>query len=252
MSVIGVLIVLLLAAAPARALEPDAEALRWWSQCIGATEARLAVEFAREPAASAWAMDGSSMRVVRDRSPEPSCAAADGIATIERWRGSVLVAGVTLDDVLHSLKHVLPRQDDVLAGRFLEQSDRIVRVQLRLVRRKIVTVVLDTEHETTFERRTARLAHSRSVMTRATEIDGTGTPSEHVRPPDQQRGYLWRLNAYTRYAETGAGVLIEMETVTLSRSVPALLRPIVGPFIESVGRESMTRTLEGLQRRFER
>lgn len=252
-AVVG-LIVLLLAVAPAQALEPDAEALRWWSRCVGATEARRAVEFAGEQRPTTEAADdGSVLRVERDRSPVPSCEAPDGTATIERWRGTALVPGVTLDEVLHSLEHELPVQDDVLAARFLEQSDRVVRVQLRLVRKKIVTVVLDTEHEMTLERRSARLAFSRSVMTRATEIDAPGTPSERARPPVEQRGYLWRLNAYARYAEAArGGVLIEMETVTLSRSIPALLRPIAGPFIESVGRESMTRTLEGLRRRFTR
>jgi hypothetical protein len=47
-------------------------------------------------------------------------------------------------------------------------------------------------------------------------------------------------------------VLVELDSLTLSRSVPALVRPMAMPLVNSVARESMTRTLEALQQFFER
>ena len=61
-------------------------------------------------------------------------------------------------------------------------------------------------------------------------------------------GYLWRLNAYWRYEQSGDGVLIECESVSLSRAVPLLLRPVIGGMVEGVARESLEKTLRGLKR----
>ncbi|CAN5668442.1 hypothetical protein BH23ACI1_BH23ACI1_16670 [soil metagenome] len=52
-----------------------------------------------------------------------------------------------------------------------------------------------------------------------------------------------RLTAYWRFEQAGHGVMVECESVSLSRSVPALLRPVAGPLISRVARESLERTL---------
>jgi hypothetical protein len=43
-------------------------------------------------------------------------------------------------------------------------------------------------------------------------------------------------------------VLIECESVSLSRSVPALLAPVANPIIDRLARESLERTLLQLKR----
>ena len=43
------------------------------------------------------------------------------------------------------------------------------------------------------------------------------------------------------------GVLIECESVSLSRSVPWVARPIVGPIANRIARESLERTLRSLR-----
>jgi len=42
-------------------------------------------------------------------------------------------------------------------------------------------------------------------------------------------------------------VLIECETVSLSRPVPSMVRPVVGPMVTRFARESMERTLTSLR-----
>lgn len=162
--------------------------------------------------------------------------------TISHWRGSVFIRGVALDHVLSGLTNpgTPPPQADVVASRVLARDAGSVRVYIRLVRHAIVTATYDTEHEMTFTRHSPALATARSVATRIEEVGGG------------DRGFLWRLHSYWRYEQQPGGVLVELDSLTLSRSVPAIVRPIAMPLVNQVARESMTRTLEALQRFLER
>jgi hypothetical protein len=91
----------------------------------------------------------------------------------------------------------------------------------------------------TFRRWSPTVATARSVATRIEQADG----GDH--------GFLWRLHSYWRYEEKPNGVLVELESLTLSRDVPALVRPIASPLVNRVARESTYRTLEALRRFFE-
>ncbi|HTG75973.1 MAG TPA: hypothetical protein VL546_02300, partial [Steroidobacteraceae bacterium] len=90
-------------------------------------------------------------------------------------------------------------------------------------------------------------ASARSVATRIAQLDDAGTPQEHELKPGSDSGYLWRLNAYWRYEAVPGGVLIECESVSLSRAVPYVLRPFATGLVEGLARESLERTLTGLR-----
>ena len=79
------------------------------------------------------------------------------------------------------------------------------------------------------------------------ELTAAGTPQEREKTPDNDSGYLWRLNAYWRYEEVPGGVLIECESVSLSRSVPMLFRPLVNPIANRLARGSLESTLISLR-----
>ena len=157
--------------------------------------------------------------------------------TISDWRGAVFLPDITLDRLLHGLQHpgTPPPQEDVVSSRVIARGADSLRVGIRLVRHAIVTVSYDTEHEMRFHRVTPTLATARSVATRIEQVDG----GDH--------GFLWRLHSYWRYEESGGGVLVELRSLTLSRNVPALVRPIASPLVTRIARESMVRTLEALQ-----
>ena len=74
-----------------------------------------------------------------------------------------------------------------------------------------MTVTYDTEHRVMFKVQSPDLATSRSVSTKIVEAGG----ADH--------GFLWKLNSYWRYSQIGANVLIEVESLSLSREVPTLL-----------------------------
>jgi putative flippase GtrA len=162
---------------------------------------------------------------------------------IHHWIGAVVVRGVTVDTVIARLLDpgTPPPQEDVIESRLLARpASNALHVYLKIARRTLVTALYDTEHDVTVMRLSPALARSRSVATRITEIGG------------DDRGFLWRLNSYWRYQQTADGVLVEMESFTLSRDVPAVLRPIAMPIVSRIAKESVRKTLDAFQSWFER
>ncbi len=209
-------------ATPAAAA-PQPETLNAWNRYVAETEARLEATISSpRSAAQNVRAEGESVGV------------ASG--TISRWRGSIFVPGARLEQVLNRLQYpgTAPPQEDVVSSRVLARGQDSLRVFIRLVRHAIVTVTYDTEHEMTFRRRTPTIATARSVATRIDEVGGG------------DRGFLWRLNSYWRYEQVAGGVRIDLESLTLSRDMPALLRPIASPIVSRIARESTVRTLEAL------
>ena len=68
-------------------------------------------------------------------------------------------------------------------------------------------------------------------------------PARAALNPDEEHGFLWRLNTYWSYEERDGGLYMQIESVSLTRSIPAGLGWAVGPFVESVPRESLEFTL---------
>ena len=207
---------------------PSHATLRAWDAYVARAEARLD----RTP--SALTRTGAGAFVTEGTSTDiPG-------GTISDWRGAAFVPGISLDQLLYGLQHpgTPPPQEEVVSSRVVGRAGDSLRVAIRLVRHSIVTVSYDTEHEMTFHRLTPALATARSVATRIEEVGG----ADH--------GFLWRLNSYWRYEQRDGGVLVELESLTLSRDVPSLLRPIASPLVRRVARESMVRTLEALRRHY--
>ena len=178
-----------------------------------------------------------------DRPARPGSAAHGEMidipgGTIYHSSGSIVIRHTTVDRVVKALMYpgTPPPQEDVLDSRVLARTGNTLRVYLKLARTAVVTVVYDTEHEVTFTRHSPGMATSRSVSTRIVECDGG------------DRGFLWRLNSYWRYTQVGSDVRVDLESLSLSRSVPRLARPVARPIIDRIARESLSRTLFSLQR----
>jgi putative flippase GtrA len=157
---------------------------------------------------------------------------------VHEWRGSTVIPHVTVAELVQALETpgLPPPAADILEARVLSRSDDALRVYMRLTRTAIITVTYDTEHEVRFARRSPSFATSRSVATRIREVGGS------------DRGFLWRLNSYWRYRQVGADVVVDVLSVTLSRDIPVLAKPIAGPIVNRIARESMERTLEAVRR----
>ncbi len=80
-----------------------------------------------------------------------------------------------------------------------------LRIFLRLLKKKIITVVLDTDHDVHYSALDEKRWFCRSYTTRIAEVEDAGTPKEKVLEPDTGYGFLWRLYSYWKFEEKKGG-----------------------------------------------
>ena len=198
------------------------------------------------------AMGGSVAmhRLDRPQPGGPLVSVPDG--KIHHWVGAVFVPGVTVEKLLKHLSEYAGREsehyDDVVSSRLISRDGETHKVFLKLRRTKVVTVTYNTEHAAAIRRLGSSRATLRSVSTRIAELADAGTPQEREKPEGRDQGFLWRLNAYWRYEAVKGGVLIECESISLSRDVPTLLKLFVSGMVEGIARDSLDKTLVSLKR----
>ena len=167
---------------------------------------------------------------------------------IHDWIGAAFIAGTTIEATLHLVEDYDHHQDiykpEVLASKLVSQRGNDFEIYLRLLKKKILTVVLDTDHDVQYRSIDAARWLCRSFTTRIAEVENAGTPKEQVLPPDTGYGFLWRLYSYWRFQERDGGVYCECRAVSLSRDVPLGLGWIIDPIIQKLPRESLIHTLE--------
>lgn len=170
---------------------------------------------------------------------------------IHHWYGAIFVPGVKLGDVLswvqnYSYSHRY--YDEVEASRLLSLDGDVFRIFLRLKRTKVITVHYNTEHEVVYTGHGEGRASSRSYSTKIAEIEDAGGPREREKPQGDDAGFLWRLNSYWRFQQLDGGVMVDCETVSLSRSIPKAMEWMIKSYLESVPRESLEQTLVPIRR----
>lgn len=167
---------------------------------------------------------------------------------IHHWIGTVFVPGVTLDQYLGFVQDYDRHQQYftpyVQRSRLLERDGDFFRVFLRFHKTKAgVTAVHDTRHDVRYLRLSATRGGSATKTTEILDVDNPGAPDEKHRSADADRGYLWRLDTWWRFDERDGGLYVQCESVSLSRSIPFGFGWLVGPFVKSIPRESLTFTL---------
>jgi hypothetical protein len=114
---------------------------------------------------------------------------------------------------------------------------------MRVRQHHIITLVFDISSDIDYGRLDPQHEYSFARSTRISEIDAPGTAKERALSPSEDHGYLWRLNTYWSFEERDGGLYMQIESVSLTRSVPPGLGWVIGPFVESVPRESLEFTL---------
>lgn len=166
---------------------------------------------------------------------------------IHDWVGAVYLPGATLDRTLAMVQnydgHKNIYKPEVIDSRLIGRQDGHFSVYLRLLKKKVITVVLNTQHDAQYWRTGPQFAFSRSYSTRIAEVDNPGKADEHELPPGNDHGFLWRVYSYWRFAEREGGVYVECEAISLTRDVPTGIGWLVNPIIRSLPRESLANTL---------
>jgi hypothetical protein len=184
---------------------------------------------------------------VIERSSGSGPVKVDG-GLIHDWTGAVFIPGVTLAETLALVQDYAHHKDvypEVIDSKLLSRDGDHFVIFLKLRKKKVIEVVLDTTHEAQYSRVDANRVRSWSRTTRVAEVDAAGTPQEREKPPGNERGFMWFLNSYWRFAERDGGVYVECQAVSLSRDIPMVLRllPFVSGVINDLPRESLEGTL---------
>ena len=246
----------------AQAAELKPETVKAWEQYVGGVEARIRQEVAGAGTfLSVDVISPSRSRQLRStlrRNTIVVEGVGDGTididgGTISHWRGYLFIPGVSVDDLIDgaavrgaAARH---RQEDVLESRVLNRDGDSLRLFLKLRRSAIVTVAYNTEHSVSYARVGPTRAISRSISTRIAELEDAGTSQEREKPIGHDRGFMWRLHSYWRYEAVEGGVIVQLDSVTLSRNIPWAIRAVASPIIERIARESMNRTLAAVRER---
>jgi hypothetical protein len=171
---------------------------------------------------------------------------------IHHWIGVVFVPGATVDRTVELLQdynhHAQLFAPTVVASTLRSRDGDMFRFHLRFYMKRVIAVTLNTEHEARFFRPAADRAYSQIVSTRIAEVEYAGTAREAEKPVGTGGGFMWRFNTYWRFFERDGGTYVQCESLTLSRDIPFALRWIVGPFVNSIPRESLTGTLDKVRK----
>ncbi len=170
----------------------------------------------------------------------------DGL--IHDWVGAVLVPGSTVEETLALIQdydnHKNIYKPEIMASRLIRHHGDDFQIYLRLLKKKIITVVLDTEHQVHYLSLDRSHSMCRSYTTRIAEVEDAGGPKERTLLPDTGHGFLWRLYSYWRFEERDGGVYIECRAISLTRDVPFGLGWAIEPIIQKLPQESLIKTLE--------
>ena len=251
---------ILLLGIPASAADLQAQAAQNYARYIALTQAQVDAELAQ---------GGSYLWV--ERLPEARRAEAlaqlrSGSVAIEKletldggkpievpgglihhWIGTAFVPGATLAQTLafmqdydHKVEYFKP---DIVRSQVLKHEGEDYVVLLRFYQKKIITTVIDTDQEVHYHVVDQTHAWSRSHATRVQEVDNPGRSDERLEPEGHDRGFVWKLNTFWRFEEKDGGTYLECQAISLSRDIPTGLGWMVGSFVSSVPRESLTFTL---------
>jgi hypothetical protein len=217
---------------------------------VGRVESRLA----RERGNGFAPGKDEQMRLRRGELIIEKLSPADGAelpgAMLHDWRGTAFAPGAKAADFERLMRdfNAYPRHfsPQVLQAKVLAQDGDHYVARMRVRQKHVITVVLDMTYDIAFGRIDARRGYSIARGTKIEEIAGVGTSKERALSEKEEHGFLWRLNTYWSYEERDGGLYMQLESVSLTRQIPAGLGWAIGPFVESVPRESLEFTLRSV------
>jgi hypothetical protein len=193
---------------------------------------------------------GSGVTIASPWSGKRPIPVPDGL--IHDWIGATRVAGTSIEKTLALIQdydnHKNIYKPEVIDSKLISRDGNDFQIYLRLLKKKIVTVVLDTDHSVRYTRLDSTRSYCRSRTTRIAEVEDAGKPTERVRLPDTGYGFLWRLNSYWRFLERDGCVFVECRAISLTRNVPKGLGWAIEPIIDKLPRESLSATLAATRR----
>jgi hypothetical protein len=166
---------------------------------------------------------------------------------IHHWAGVIFIPKATFDEVeavmLDYDCHEDTYKPQIRKSKLIERNGDESKVYFQFFNHSIVTVILNAN----FDVRDTQFGSGRfQTVTRSTriaEVENVDSPNEHEKPVGNDHGYMWRLYTYWRIEEKDGGVYVQNESVSLTRTVPALLAFVVNPLVKSIPRNVLIHLL---------
>jgi hypothetical protein len=167
---------------------------------------------------------------------------------IHDWIAAAFVPDTAIQGIFAAIQdydnHKNIYKPEVVDSKLVKREGDDFQIYLRLLKKKIITVVLDTDHEVHYRPVDRTRWVCCSYTTRIAEVKNAGSHDERVLRPDTGSGFLWRLYSYWRFEERDAGVVVECRAISLTRDVPLGLGWAIEPIIQKLPEESLINTLE--------
>jgi hypothetical protein len=250
------ILLLLLVSAGSLQAEPTQAAIAAYNAYAHTVESRLAQQHRGQSGflAPLSAREQSEVRLRKGELIVEQLTPATGSdfpgAMLHHWRGTAFAPGAKAGDCERLMRDFnrYPQiySPQVLQAKVISQSGDQMQSTMRVRQQHVLTVVLDTAYDITFGRLDAQHGFSSSISTRIAEIDHAGTRGERALSANEEHGYLWRQNTYWSYEERDGGLYLQVESISLTRSIPTGLGWAIRPFVESVPRESLEFTLRSI------
>jgi hypothetical protein len=177
----------------------------------------------------------------------PSTSGNFSGALLHHWRGTAFAPGAKAADFERLMRDFSSYPQNfspqVLQAKVLMQDGDHLQVWMRVRQHHVITVVMDTTYDIAFGGLDVQHGYSISQSTRIAEIASSGSSAERALSANQEHGFLWRLNTYWSYEERDGGLYLQIEAVSLTRSIPSGLGWALRPYLESIPRESLEFTL---------
>lgn len=181
---------------------------------------------------SAW--EGNSPRDVED-------------GLIHDWVAGTIIRGAKPDKALAVFQNYPNYKKifapEVVESKLLDHEGSTWRAFLRLKRKSMMTVTLDTEYQVEYKPLPEGAWQILSRSTRISEVD-----RNNDLPAGTGQGFLWRLNSYWLIEPRPEGLYLECRAVSLSRDIPTGLGWLIRPMVSGVPRDSLQSTLEAARR----
>jgi hypothetical protein len=168
---------------------------------------------------------------------------------IQDWVGAILIPSADIGSVLAVAQDYAHHDEiykpEVVRALIRSRTGNDFIVYMRLLKSKLfLSDVLDTEHEIHFVAVDSKRVYGRAYSTRIAELSNPGKPTERELPVGKDRGLLWRMNGYWFYEERPEGVIVECESVTLTRDIPFGMRTLLSPIVKELPAEALRKGLE--------
>jgi hypothetical protein len=225
-----------------------AETLAAWDEQVQTARAQVG----REAQSPQTFLTEPATQVVIE-SPEPSgCPIPNGL--IHHWFGTALIPHARVPSLLSVMQNynayaeIFPPA--VVEARLLNRDGDTFDYHVKFIQKALgVRSGLLADFRSRYVQIDERSGYIVTESVNLIELQSPGKSDERQLSLAESKGYIEKAFTLMRYRQTDQGVLIRVESMTLSRDVPGSVRWLVSPFIHKFARQTMSSTLERIKDR---